>query len=81
MHGLTAICILLGVFFDSFVIPAVRGLELYAEEDEQKPQSKNGTNKNYISEGKEMEPMMTAVRLPQPTNNFNEDALLKTLED
>jgi len=83
LHGLTALCILLGVFFDSFVIPAVRGLELYAEEDEQKSESerKNGAKRAHISEGKEMEPMLTAVRLPQPPNSFNEDELLKTLED
>ena len=76
---LTAICILIGVFFDSLVVCAVRGLELYAEEADEQNQTKlkNGERR---SEGKEMEPMLTAVRLPQPANNFNQDELMKTLE-
>ena len=75
---LTAICILIGVFFDSFVVCAVKGLELYAEEDEQnQTKMKNGERR---LDGKEMEPMLTAVRLPQPANNFNQNELMKTLE-
>ena len=79
LHMLTAICILIGVFFDSLVVCAVRGLELYAEEADEQNQTKlkNGERR---SEGKEMEPMLTAVRLPQPANNFNQDELMKTLE-
>lgn len=76
LHILTASVVTIGVVFDFFTCFAVRDLDLYAEDNEEKV----GDNGMVAStNNKELQPMLSS-RPPPPTSKLNEEEFIKTLE-